>query len=64
MGLLAKQNQVDLDHIYKLLILPIQGLWRNYEGIIKHRREQIDVPELYEGIEYLYEEMIKRKQTT
>jgi hypothetical protein len=62
MGLLAKKNQVDLDHLYKLLILPIRGLWRNYEGIIRHRRELYDIPELYEGIEYLYNEMMNRSE--
>ena len=62
MGLLAKQNQVDLDHLYKLLILPILNLWKNFEGIIKHRRELFDIPELYEGVEYLYIEMMKRRQ--
>ncbi len=62
MGLLAKRNQVDLDHIYKLLILPIQGLWRNYEDIIQHRRELFEIPELYEGVEYLYNEMMKRRK--
>jgi hypothetical protein len=61
-GLLAKKNQVDLDLIYMLLILPIQNIWRNYEGIIKHRRELYDIPELYEGIEYLYNEMMKRRE--
>jgi hypothetical protein len=61
-GLLAKQNQLDLDLIHKLLILPILGLWRNFEGVIKHRRALYDAPDLYEGVEYLYNEMMKRRQ--
>ncbi len=62
MGLLALKGQVDLDNIYKLLTLPILGLWRNFEGIIKHRRELYDIPDLYDGIEYLYNEMMKRRE--
>jgi len=53
-----------LDLIYKLLIVPILRLWRNFEIVIKNRRVQYDAPELYEGVEYLYYEMIKRKQET
>jgi hypothetical protein len=61
MGLLAMKEQVDLDHIYKLLALPILGLWRNFEIVIRQRRKMFEIPELYEGIEYLYNEINKRR---
>jgi hypothetical protein len=44
--------------------LPILGLWRKFEGVIKHRRALYDTPDLYEGVEYLYHEMMKRKKET
>ncbi len=62
MGLLAKQDLIDLDLAYTILILPIRGLWSKFESIINHRRELYDVPELYEGFEYLYHERMKPRE--
>ena len=64
LGLLAQQDQVDLDHIYGLIILPVRGMWRKFKEIIAHRRELYEVPELYAGLEFLYHEIMKRSTST
>ena len=56
-GLLAKDNQLDLDLISKLLVIPITRLWEHYESVIQYRRKQYGYDGLYDGLEYLYTEM-------
>ena len=55
-GLLAKQDQVDLNLIFKLLGLPIFRLMKNYESIIEKQKEFHGIPDMYEGLEYLFGE--------
>ena len=59
-GLLAKQDQVDLNLIFKLLGFPIFRLMNNYESIIEKQKELQGIPDLYEGLEYLFVEAKKR----
>jgi hypothetical protein len=63
LGLLAIRNQVDLDLIYKFAP-PIIPIWDKFEDVIKHQRENRQRPDLFEGFEFLYGEMLKRRQTT
>jgi hypothetical protein len=62
LGLLAMRNQVDLDLIYKFAP-PIIPIWDKFEDVIKHQRENRQRPDLFEGFEFLYGEMLKRRQT-
>jgi hypothetical protein len=61
MGLLAMRDQVDLDLIYKFAT-PIIPIWIKFEDVIMQERESLQRPGLFEGLEFLYGEMLKRRQ--
>ena len=62
LGVLAMQDQVDLDMVYKYTPAPIIGLWNKFGDVIKESREDPKVTEYFEGFEFLYYEMMKRRQ--
>ena len=59
-GLLAKQGQVDLNLIFKLLGFPIYRLMNNFESVIENQKELHGIPDMYEGLEYLFVEAKKK----
>jgi hypothetical protein len=61
LGLLAMRHQVDLDLIYKF-DPPIIPIWDKFEDVINQQRVIRQLPDLYEGFEFLYDEMLKSQQ--
>ena len=61
LGLLAMRNQIDLDLIYQYSPNPIVGLWGKFGDILVHERLYLERPEYYQGLEFLYVEMMKRE---
>ena len=60
LGLLAMRDQVDL--VYEYTPAPIIVLWEKFRDILIHERTYLERPEYYQGLEYLYNEMIKREK--
>ncbi len=61
LGLLAMRKQIDLDLIYQYSPAPIIGLWGKFGEILIYERSYIQRPEYYQGLEFLYNEMMKRE---
>jgi hypothetical protein len=65
LGLLAMRDQVDLDLIYQYTPAPIISLWEKFGEVIIESRgdpDKLQSDEHYEGFEFLYNEMIKRRK--
>jgi hypothetical protein len=60
-GLLAENDQLDLDLAYKLMNVIVVFVWNKFESVILKRREILQRPERFRGFEFLYNEMMKRR---
>jgi hypothetical protein len=62
-GLLVKENLIDLDLVYNTVGHGALMLWTKYESIIREQRDHYRVPEHSKGLEYLANEIKRiRKQ--
>jgi len=61
-GVLVKKKLIDISLVDGLLALSIIGAWRRYEPILKGDMEYFQRPNLWEGFEYIYNEIMKREQ--
>jgi len=63
-GEMLRLKMVDPDLLHRLNVdLHVIMLWENWEHIIKMNRERENMPDLWDGFEYLYNEMkiLRRK---
>ena len=59
-GELLRLNMVDPELLHRLNVdNKVIVMWENWEHIIKKNRERENVPDLWDGFEYLYNEMKK-----
>ena len=62
-GELLRQGVIDHDLLDRMLVAPmILIMWENWKHIIKNTREREDVPGLWLGFEYLYNEISNRRK--
>jgi hypothetical protein len=62
LGVLVKRGLIDVDLLYDMMYGSIIGVWEKFLPVITETRRRSDLPNLYEDIEYLYEEMIKIRE--
>lgn len=61
-GVLVYQNLIDVDLVGELMGKHVILFWEKMEPISKKMRRRLNVPEIDEKLEYLYNEMVKREQ--
>jgi hypothetical protein len=59
-GFLLKRKAVDADFLYE--VFPGLGLWEKVKPVVEGERRKYNVPGMFEGFEYYYNEMKKREQ--
>lgn len=63
-GEMLRLNMVDPDLLHRLNVdTNVIMMWENWEHIIKINREREQMPDLWDGFEYLYTEMKKLRET-
>jgi hypothetical protein len=62
LGIMVKQNKIDIEMIYPFYNMHILLLWFKYETVIKVLREGTMDEDYMEGLEFLADEMIKMRQ--
>ena len=63
MGIMVKQNKIDIEMIYPFYNMHVLLLWFKYETVIKVMREGVMDKDYMEGLEYLANEMIKMRKS-
>ncbi len=58
-GVLVKRKQMDISVVYDLMSSFLIPYWTRWEPIIKVHRERYSVPTAWDGVEYLYNELMK-----
>ena len=61
-GVLAKRRLISMDLVDDLFGTMILRTWEKFKPLVKGRREQEGTTETLQWFEYLYNEMLKRKQ--
>jgi hypothetical protein len=61
-GVLAKRRLISIDLVDDLFGTMILHTWEKFKPLVKGRREQEETTETLQWFEYLYNEMLKRKQ--
>jgi Domain of unknown function (DUF4760) len=59
-GVLLERNLVDADMVNAILY--VQGIWEKMNPWITYVRQTYKLPKIFDGFEYLYNEMRKREQ--
>jgi hypothetical protein len=63
-GVLVKRRLISMDLVDDLFGTMILHTWEKFKPLVKGRREQEETTETLQWFEYLYNEMLKRKQQT
>jgi len=61
-GVLVKRRLISMDLVDDLFGTMILHTWEKFKPLVKARREQEETTETLQWFEYLYNEMLKRKQ--
>lgn len=61
-GVLVKRRLISMDLVDDLFGTMILHTWEKFKPLVKGRREQEETTETLQWFEYLYNEMLKRKQ--
>ena len=61
-GVLVKRRLISMDLVDDLFGTMILDTWEKFKPLVKGRREQEETTETLQWFEYLYNEMLKRKQ--
>ena len=62
-GELLRDNIIELDLLHRLNVdINVIVMWEIWEGIIKKNRETQNMPDLWDGFEFLYDEMKKIRE--
>jgi len=60
----VKRRLISMDLVDDLFGTMILHTWEKFKPLVKGRREQEETTETLQWFEYLYNEMLKRKQQT
>jgi hypothetical protein len=63
-GVFVKRRLISMDLVDDLFGTMILHTWEKFKPLVKGRREQEETTETLQWFEYLYNEMLKRKQQT
>jgi len=61
-GVLVKKGLIDIDLVGELMSSYIIRFWEPNEHVIKGMRERLNWPEVFQGFEYLYNELKKYEE--
>ena len=61
-GVLVKKGLIDLNLVGELMSSHVIRFWDQMESVFKGIRERLNWPEVFQGFEYLYNEIKKYEQ--
>ena len=63
LGVLVRRRLIDISLVDDLMSSSIFWLWEKMEPIVRERRKRRSRPQIWEWVEYLYNEMKGREKT-